>query len=107
MPTSLTYKNGKASMDMTGQMNDAFIKAVTGYMAQNPDQNFLQAQAAVMAQFSGMGIDLSKGVQANYDLNVDLKFPQSIGFGTSYEASDNFKLALDVEWINWAKLLIR
>src|ERR1035437_727925 len=102
MPTSLTYKNGKASMDMTAQMNDAFGKAVQGYMAQNPGKTPQEAQAAVMAQFSGMGIDLSKGVKAIYDLNLDLKFPQSIGFGTSYAASDNFKLALDVEWINWA-----
>jgi long-chain fatty acid transport protein len=89
-------------MDMTAQMNDAFGKAVQGYMAQNPGKTPQEAQAAVMAQFSGMGIDLSKGVKAIYDLNLDLKFPQSIGFGTSYAASDNFKLALDVEWINWA-----
>jgi long-chain fatty acid transport protein len=102
MPTSLTYKNGKASMDMTAQMNDAFGKDVQRYLTLNPGWTPQQAQAAVMAEFSGMGIDLSKGVQANYDLNLNLKFPQSIGFGTSYSASDNFKLALDVEWINWA-----
>lgn len=102
MPTSITYNNGKATMDMTAQMNDAFGKAVTGYMAQNPGQTQVQAQAAVMAQFSGMGIDLSKGAVANYDLNVDLKFPQSVGFGVSYTACSNFMLALDAEWINWA-----
>jgi long-chain fatty acid transport protein len=102
MPTPLTYKNGKASMDMTAQMNDAFGKAVQGYMAQNPGKTPQEAQTAVMTQFSGMGIDLSKGVKANYDLNLDLKFPQSIGFGTSYSVSDNLKLAMDVEWINWA-----
>src|ERR1035437_6841475 len=44
MPTSLTYKNGKASMDMTAQMNDAFGKAVQGDMAQGMTQ--AQAQAA-------------------------------------------------------------
>src|ERR1035437_6193990 len=82
MPTSLTYKNGKASMDMTAQMNDAFGKAVQGDMAQGMTQ--AQAQAAVMAEFNGLGIDLTKGVAANYDLNVDLKFPQSFGFGVSY-----------------------
>jgi long-chain fatty acid transport protein len=101
MPTSLTYKNGKATMDMTAQMNDAFGKAVQGYLMQNPGQTPQQAQAAVMAQFAGMGIDLSKGVQANYDLNLDLKFPQSVGFGTSFSAMDNLKFAVDVEWINW------
>jgi long-chain fatty acid transport protein len=102
MPTSLTYKNGSASMDMTAQLNDAFGKAVQGYMMQNPGTTSAQAQAAVMAQFSGLGIDLTKGVQANYNLNVDLKFPQSLGFGASYAALSNFKVACDVEWINWA-----
>jgi long-chain fatty acid transport protein len=102
MPTSLTYKNGKASMDMTAQLNDAFGKAVQGAMAQYPTLTLAQAQAAVIAQFSGMGIDLSKGAAANYDLNVDLKFPQSFGFGVSYVISNNFKVAGDLEWINWA-----
>jgi long-chain fatty acid transport protein len=61
----------------------------------------VQAQAAIMAQFAGLGIDMSKGVIANYDLNVDLTFPQSIGFGISFAPSDMIKLALDAEWINW------
>jgi len=68
--------------------------------------NFGTGTAAVMAQFSGLGIDLTKGVQANYNLNVDLKFPQSLGFGASYAALSNFKVACDVEWINWANALI-
>jgi long-chain fatty acid transport protein len=102
MPTSLTYKNGKASMDMTTQLNEAFGKAVQGAMMQNPGITQAQAQAAVMSQFSGMGFDLTKGVAANYDLNVDLKFPQSIGFGVSVNASQNIKLSADCEWIDWA-----
>jgi long-subunit fatty acid transport protein len=40
MPTTITYKNGKANMDMTAQLNDAFGKAVQGYMMQNPKQLF-------------------------------------------------------------------
>jgi long-chain fatty acid transport protein len=99
MPTSLTYKNGKASMDMTAQLNDAFGKAVAGAMQQGYTQ--AQAQAAVMAQFGQLGIDMSKGVAANYDLNVDLTFPQSFGFGVAYKASANIKLGADIEWINW------
>lgn len=101
MPTSLTYENGKASMDMTSQLNDAFGLAVQGYLFQNPGKTFQQAQAAVAAQFGQMGIDLPKGVAANYDLSVDLAFPQSIGFGISYKPSDCINLAADVEWINW------
>ena len=42
------------------------------------------------------------GVAANYDLNVDLKSPQSIGFGVSLNASHDLKLAADFEWINWS-----
>ena len=99
MPTSLTYKNGKALMDMTAQLNDAFGKAVAGAMMQGMTQ--AQATAAVMAQFTGLGIDMTKGVVANYDLNVDLTFPQSFGFGVSYKAANNFMLAADFEWINW------
>ena len=101
MPTSLTYKSGKASMDMTAQLNDAFGKAVQGAMMQY-GMTQTQAQSAVMGQFAGMGIDLSKGVAANYDLNVDLKSPQSIGFGVSVNASQNVKLSADCEWIDWA-----
>ncbi len=101
MPTSLTYSGGKATMDMTAQLNDAFGKAMMGWMMQNPGKTQQDAQAAIMAQFTALGIDMSKGVIANYDLDVDLKFPQSIGFGASYEAANNLKLSADIEWINW------
>lgn len=103
LPTSLTYKNGKASMDMTAQLNDAFGKAVMGWLMQNPGKTQLQAQTAIMAQFGQLGIDMSKGAVANYNLDVDLTFPQSIGFGVSYQALPNLKLAADVEWLSWEK----
>jgi long-chain fatty acid transport protein len=102
LPVSLTYKNGKAEMDMTQQLNNAFGLAVQGYMAANPSATQMQAQTAVMTQFGQMGIDLSKVVKANYDLNVDLKFPQSIGFGLAYDADKALRLAMDIEWLNWA-----
>lgn len=101
MPTSLTYNGGKATMDMTTQLNDAFGKAVQGAMMQGMNQS--QAQAAVMAQFAQMGIDLSKGVIANYDLDVDLTFPQSVGIGFSQKLSEKFKFNMDLEWINWER----
>lgn len=103
LPTSLTYTKGKAAMDMTAQLNDAFGKAVQGAMMQNPGMTQAQAQTAVMAQFAGLGIDMSKGVQANYDLDVDLKFPQSFGFGVSYLALSDLKLSADFEYLNWEK----
>jgi long-chain fatty acid transport protein len=54
-----------------------------------------------MDQFAGLGIDLSKGVVANYDLESKLTFPQSVGFGIGYKASATVQLALDLEWVNW------
>ncbi len=101
LPTSLTYKNGKATMDMTAQLNDAFGKAVQGYMMQNPGTTQEQAQGAVMQQFSQMGIDLSKGAKDSFDLENKLTMPQSLGFGIEYKPSSVFNLGLDLEWINW------
>jgi len=101
LPTTLNFKNGKAKMDMTAQLNDAFGKAVQGYMAQNPAATPVQAQAAVMAQFGGMGIDLAKGVVAEYDLEATLKIPQSIGLGVAYAAAKDLRLAVEAEWVNW------
>lgn len=100
LPTSLNYKNGKASMDMTAQLNDAFAKAVAGAMAQY-SLTEAQAQAAVMQQFGQMGINLSTGVVASYDLDVELNFPQSIGFGVYYKATDKLNLSADVEYLSW------
>ena len=101
LPTSLTYTGGKATMDMTAQLNDAFGKAMMGWMMQNPGKTQAQAQAAIMAQFTQLGIDMSKGVVANYDLDVDLTFPASFGFGVSYKATDCLLLAADVEYLMW------
>jgi long-chain fatty acid transport protein len=99
--SQLTYKNGSASMDMTAQMNNAFGLAMQGYMAQNPSATQQEAQAAVMAQFTSLGIDLSKGVAANYNLEAKLKMPQSIGLGVSIKAANNFRISGDFEWVNW------
>ncbi len=100
-PSSLTYKNGKAKMDMTAQFNDAFGKAMQGVMQQNPTWTQAQAQQAVMGMFGQMGIDMTKGVVADYDLEAKLKFPQSVGFGGMFKLSDKARLGFDFEWINW------
>lgn len=101
--SSLTYKKGKATMDMTYQFNDAFAKAVRGVMQQNPTWTQQQAQQAVMGMFGQMGIDLAKGVAAAYDLEAKLKFPQSVGVGGMFKFSDDVRLGFDFEWINWKK----
>lgn len=100
-PSSLTYKNGKAKMDMTAQFNDAFGKAMQGVMQQNPTWTQQEAQQAVMGMFGQMGIDVTQGVAADYDLEAKLTFPQSIGFGGMVKLSDKARLGFDFEWINW------
>ena len=102
MPTPLVYKNGTATMDMTAQLNDAFGKAVQGYMMQNPTSTPQEAQAAVMQQFTQLGIDMSAGVKATYDLEARFSLPQTIGFGMSAKAAENFRISLDAMWLNWA-----
>jgi long-chain fatty acid transport protein len=99
--SALTYKSGKAAMDMTYQLNDAFGKAVMGVLAQNPGMTMEQAQQAVMTMFGNLGINMAAGVVANYDLEVKLTLPQSVGFGAMVKASDNFRVAFDFEWVNW------
>ena len=99
MPSTMTYKNGKATMDMTYQLNDAFGKAVQGAMAQG--MTLAQAQAYVMGMFTQLGIDMTKGVQASYDLEAELKLPQSIGFGIAYKVSDILNISADAEYIMW------
>jgi len=102
MATPLHFKNGEAEMNMTAQMNDAFGKVVAGIMQQNPGMSQEEAQAAAMQNFSQLGIDLSKGAAASYDLTNSFKLPQSLSAGFAVHATDNFRIALDAEWINWA-----
>ena len=104
LPTTLTYKNGKATMDMSKQFEDAMGRAVMGFYSQ-PGTHGAPLDTAfkyVGMNFATMGIDLSKGVYAEYDLEVGMKLPQSIGFGMSYKASNTVRLGLDFEWINWS-----
>jgi long-chain fatty acid transport protein len=105
MPTKLNYKNGKATMDMSKQFEDAFGRAIMGYYANINHQGdpLVNAMDSVGMSFGQMGIDLSKGVAAQYDLEVGMKLPMSIGYGMSYKASEKLRLALDAEWVNWAK----
>lgn len=104
LPVDLTYKNGKADMDMTYQMNDAFGRVVTGYMTNYPGITQQQAMDSAMNAFSQMGIDLSLGAKATYDLENKLSMPQQISFGFSYAAPNKkFRFGMDFEWLNWKK----
>ena len=100
-PSTLNFKNGKATMDMTYQFNNAFALAMQGYIVQNPGSTQAQAQQAIAQEFTQLGIDLSKGVAASYGLQNEMKLPQSIALGTSVKVTPNLLLALDVEWTDW------
>lgn len=104
LPVNLNFKNGKATMDMSAQFNDAFGRAIAGFY-QNPSNQGVSlndAMAAVTTNFSQMGIDVTKGFASNYDLNLNMKMPLSIGFGMAYQTTSKLNLALDVIWTNWA-----
>jgi long-chain fatty acid transport protein len=103
LPVDFTYKNGTANMDMTCQMNDAFGRVVTGYMTNYPGITQQQAMDSAMTAFSQMGIDLSLGAKATYNLENKLSLPQSIGFGFSYSPNKKLRLGVDLEWLNWKK----
>ena len=105
LPTKLDYKNGKATMDMSKQFEDAMGRAIYGFY-QNPGTHGVPIDTAmkyVGMNFAGLGIDLSKGVAANYDLEVIMHLPMSIGYGMSYKASEKLRLSFDFEWVNWSK----
>jgi long-chain fatty acid transport protein len=103
LPVNLTYKNGTANMDMTYQMNDAFGRVVQGYMTNYPGINQQQAMDSATNAFSQMGINLSLGATASYELENKLSMPQSVGFGLSVTPNKQLRLAFDFEWINWKK----
>lgn len=104
LPVDFTYKNGKADMDMTYQMNDAFGRVVMGYMTNYPGITQQQAMDSAMNAFSQMGIDLSLGAKASYDLENKLSMPQQVSLGFSYAAPNKkFRFGMDFEWLNWKK----
>lgn len=104
LPTKLTYKNGKATMNMNKQFEDATGRAVVGFYTQpgahGLSLNFALQQIAI--NFGYMGIDVTKGFDAVYNVEVGMKLPQSLGFGLSYKPVPKLNLGFDVEWINWS-----
>lgn len=104
LPTSLNFKKGKATMDMTKQFDDAMGRAVYGFY-QDPTNNGVPLENALQGiggNFAQMGIDLSKGVQGEYDLDLEMKMPMSIGCGMSYVATPKLNVSFDVIWTNWS-----
>ncbi len=101
-PVPMTYRNGTAAMDMTGQFQDAMGRAVQGYMMQNPTATMEEAQQAVMQMFGQLGIDPTLGFAATYDVETTFGMPQTIGAGMKYEVSDEIRIGLDVDYVFWS-----
>jgi len=100
-PVPLNFKNGIANMDMGDQFLDAFERVAHGYMQAGVPRS--AAVDSATRKFTLLGLDLTKGYKATYDITNDFEVPMSIGFGCMLSPKDNFRLAMDFEWINWSK----
>lgn len=98
---------GDASMDMTSMFGDAYLRMLGGALAQmgtdmqnaTPEQ-MEQAQTGVNTNLTNMGIDMSLGMQADFDAEIEFSWPQEIGLGAVYQ-NEKFLIGFDVNWINW------
>ena len=97
--STLTFE-GKASMDMTSQFYQAYEKMVGGAMSQY-ELSLQDAQNSVNTQLAAMGIDMTLGMISDYNVEIEMSWPQQFGFGFGYKASDKLLLAADLKWINW------
>ncbi len=98
MPSTLTFE-GEASMDMDSQFGQAFERMVGGAMQQGADLD--TARQGVMTQLAGMGINMQLGMVSDYDVEVEMSWPQEIGFGVAFMATDKLLLGMDVKYISW------
>jgi long-chain fatty acid transport protein len=101
LPVNITYRNGTAEMDMTGQMNNAFGRIVSMIIQQYPGTTPAEAHQMAMGQYTQMGIDLSKGASDTYNAKARFGLPQSVAVGTAWSPAKKLRLGIDGEWINW------
>jgi long-chain fatty acid transport protein len=100
-PVPLNFKNGTANMNMGAQFTDAFERVDYGYTSNGLPR--AAAMDSATRKFTQLGLDLTKGYSTTYDITNDFEVPMSLGFGCMISPKENFRLALDVEWINWTK----
>ena len=98
MQSSLTFE-GEASMDMDAQFGQAFERMVGGAMQQGAE--LATATQGVMTQLTNMGIDMQAGMISDYDVEVEMSWPQEIGFGVAVKPTEKLLLGLDVKYISW------
>jgi long-chain fatty acid transport protein len=110
--SSLTFE-GEAKMDMTAQFGQAYERMVSGALMQMgitdisaaTSEEIQQASQGVGNQFGGMGIDMSLGMVADYDVEVQMAWPQEFGMGMSFTPNPKLLLGIDVKWINWKEAM--
>lgn len=97
--STLTFE-GEASMDMTAQFGQAFERMVGGALQQGaPDE--ATAQQMVGQQLAGMGIDMTLGMVSDYDVEIEMSWPQELGLGFAYKATPRLLVGADLKWIGW------
>lgn len=101
-PVPLKFKKGISNLDMSAQFSDAYKREVEN-VVNKYHVSPATAQSMVNANFTSLGIDVSKGFTGQYDIENEFEIPQSVGFGINFNPTPIFRLGFDVEWINWKK----
>ncbi|MGD2067573.1 MAG: outer membrane protein transport protein [Gemmatimonadota bacterium] len=90
-----------AVIDMTmqfGQMMEAMVMARAQAYGEQP----AVAQQAVMGQLEAAGLDLARGVVAEYEAATEITLPVTAGLGVSLPAGEHLRLAAETEWRRWS-----
>jgi long-chain fatty acid transport protein len=102
-PVPLKFKNGISNLDMSAQFNEAFGREVINVMNKYHITDPAVAKTMVIANFTNLGIDITKGFTGQYDIENEFTIPQSVGFGMSFAPNEKFRFGFDFEWLNWSK----
>jgi len=97
--STLNFEGNATTMDMNAQFGHAYERMVGGAMQSG--MSLENAQNAVNTQLQNMGIDMSLGMLAKYDAEIEFSWPQEAGFGMTYQATEKLMVGADARWINW------
>jgi len=83
------------SLGILYKVNDAVR---IGFVYKSATEIDLSGDANIDASALGAGT-------AKYDLDATYEWPQTAGFGLSYQATPRWLFGVDLEWINWKKAM--
>ncbi|MFQ5733213.1 MAG: OmpP1/FadL family transporter [Planctomycetaceae bacterium] len=46
-------------------------------------------------------------ISSRFDVQTDMAWPRSVGFGLAHDVSDNQRLSMDIEWYQWSRAFDR